>query len=115
MSKNLNQLYPAPLWNIFANICAIPHPSKHEDKILVWLKEWAKENKIDYAQDETGNILFRKPATPGMENRVPVVLQAHIDMVPQANSDVKHDFLTDPIRPVVGDDGWARFRNHFRC
>ena len=57
MSKNLNQLYPAPLWNIFANICAIPHPSKHEDKILVWLKEWAKENKIDYAQDETGNII----------------------------------------------------------
>ena len=108
MSKNLNQLYPAPLWNIFANICAHPHPSKHEEKILAWLKEWAKENKIDYAQDETGNILFRKPATPGMENRVPVVLQAHIDMVPQANSDVKHDFLTDPIRPVVGDDGWVR-------
>jgi dipeptidase D len=96
------------MWEIFANICAIPHPSKHEEKILEWLKEWAREHYIAYAQDETGNIILRKPATPGYENRMPVVLQGHIDMVPQANSDSKHNFVTDPIQPHICDDGWVR-------
>jgi dipeptidase D len=96
------------MWEIFANICAIPHPSKHEEKIIAWLKDWAKENHIEYAQDETGNIILRKPATPGYENRMPVVLQGHIDMVPQANSDSNHNFVTDPIQPRICEDGWIR-------
>ena len=96
------------MWEIFANICDIPHPSKHEEKILAWLVDWAKKHHIDCAQDETGNIVLRKPATPGYENRVPVVLQGHIDMVPQANSDSKHNFITDPILPRICDDGWVR-------
>ena len=106
MNTELTKLYPQKMWECFANICDIPHPSKHEEKILAWLKNWAKENKIDFEQDETGNLLFRKPATPGMENRIPIILQGHIDMVPQANSDVKHDFLKDPIKPVI-DNGWV--------
>jgi dipeptidase D len=108
MNKELTKLYPNKLWEIFANICAIPHPSKHEEKILVWLKDWAKEHQIEYAQDETGNMLLRKPATKGYENRVPVILQGHIDMVPQANSDSKHNFVTDSILPRICDDGWVR-------
>ncbi|MCL2246387.1 MAG: M20/M25/M40 family metallo-hydrolase, partial [Lentimicrobiaceae bacterium] len=108
MNTELSKLYPHKMWEIFANICSIPHPSKHEDKILAWLKAWAKENNIDYAQDETGNIVLRKPATPGYENRMAVVLQGHIDMVPQANSDSKHNFVTDPIEPRICDDGWVR-------
>jgi len=108
MNKELSKLYPNKMWEIFANICAIPHPSKHEEKILAWLKDWAKENQIEYAQDETGNIVLRKPATKGYENRVPVILQGHIDMVPQANSDSRHNFVTDPILPRICDDGWVR-------
>lgn len=108
MNQELTHLYPSKLWEIFGNICAIPHPSKHEEKILTWLIEWAKANNVDYSQDKTGNIVFRKPATPGYENRVPVIMQGHIDMVPQANSDSNHNFFTDPIIPVIGDDGWLR-------
>jgi len=108
MNSELSKLYPSKLWDCFANICAIPHPSKHETKILEWLKNWAKENNIQCCQDETGNLLMSKPATPGMENRVPIILQGHIDMVPQANSDKKHDFTVDPIEPVIGEDGWVR-------
>ena len=108
MNTELSKLYPHKVWEIFANICAIPHPSKHEEKILAWLKEWAKTHNIEYAQDKTGNMILRKPATPGYENRVPVVLQGHIDMVPQANSDSKHNFVTDPIEPRICDDGWLR-------
>lgn len=108
MNKELKTMYPSTVWDIFANICNIPHPSKHEEKILEWLKNWAREHQIECHQDETGNILFRKPATKGMENRIPVILQGHVDMVPQANSDVKHNFVTDSIIPVVGEDGWLR-------
>ena len=108
MNNELSKLYPQKMWEIFANICAIPHPSKHEEKILVWLKNWANEHQIDYAQDETGNMVLRKPATKGYENRVPIIFQGHIDMVPQANSDSKHNFVTDPILPRICDDGWVR-------
>jgi dipeptidase D len=108
MNTELLKLYPNKLWELFANICAIPHPSHHEEKILAWIKDWARENQIDYSQDETGNIILRKPATKGYENRVPVVFQGHIDMVPQANSDSKHNFVTDPILPRICDDGWVR-------
>lgn len=108
MNNDLKNLYPSALWESFASICDIPHPSKHEEKILEWLKNWGTQNNIEWEQDETGNLIFRKPATPGMENRVPVILQGHVDMVPQANSDKKHDFTRDPIIPVIGQDGWLR-------
>ena len=108
MNTELSKLYPQKMWEIFANICDIPHPSKHEEQILTWLKDWANKNSIAYTQDETGNIILRKPATPGYENRMPVVLQGHIDMVPQANSDSNHNFVTDPIQPRICDDGWVR-------
>ncbi len=106
--SELSKLYPNALWENFANICAIPHPSKHEEKLVAWMMEWAKENNIACTKDEIGNLIFKKPATPGMEDRVPVILQAHVDMVPQANASTPHDFLKDPIRPRICEDGWLR-------
>lgn len=106
--SEIAKLYPNRLWEIFDNICAVPHPSKHEEKLTAWMMEWAKANNIECKQDATGNLIFRKPATKGMENRVPVILQAHVDMVPQANASTKHNFLTDPIKPRVCEDGWVR-------
>ena len=107
MSELVN-LYPKELWENFDNICAIPHPSKHEEKLVAWMMDWAKQNNIECKKDEIGNLIFRKPATKGMENRVPVILQAHVDMVPQANASTKHDFTKDPIKPRVCEDGWVR-------
>jgi dipeptidase D len=101
-------LIPALLWENFKHICAIPHPSKHEEKITAWLLQWAKEHNISATQDSVGNIILRKPATKGFENRKGVILQGHIDMVPQKNSDKVHDFIKDPIEILIGDDGWVR-------
>ncbi|WNC71919.1 aminoacyl-histidine dipeptidase [Thalassotalea psychrophila] len=102
--SDLSQLSPSSLWQIFANICSIPHPSKHEQKISLWIQQWAKEQGLSVKEDTVGNLFIKKPATQGMENRKGVILQAHMDMVPQKNSDTKHDFLTDPIRPYIDGD-----------
>ena len=106
--SNLSDLKPRFLWENFSKICSIPHPSKHEAKILAYLLDWAKQKNITVKQDETGNLIFSKPATKGMENRKGVILQGHIDMVPQKNSDKVHDFTKDPIETVIGNDGWVR-------
>ena len=84
---DLSKLDSKLVWENFKQICAIPHPSKHEGKITAFLMKWAKEHNIDARQDAIGNIIMRKPATPGMENRKMAILQGHIDMVPQKNSD----------------------------
>ncbi|WNC68968.1 aminoacyl-histidine dipeptidase [Thalassotalea nanhaiensis] len=104
--SDLSQLSPSSLWQIFANICSIPHPSKHEQKISLWIQQWAKEHNLSVKEDAVGNLFIKKSATQGMENRKGVILQAHMDMVPQKNSDTKHDFLTDPIRPYI-DGEWV--------
>jgi len=101
-------LKPKLLWDNFKQICAIPHPSKHEKEITEWLVKWAKEHKISVVVDSVGNIILSKPATKGFESRKGVVLQGHIDMVPQKNSDKVHDFTKDPIEMVIGNDGWIR-------
>lgn len=107
MNKDLLNLYPKDLWENFGHICDAPHPSKHEEAVVAWLKSWGEAHKIKVEQDATGNVLFTIPATPGMENRTPVILQAHCDMVPQADSDSNHNFLTDPIETII-DNGWVR-------
>jgi len=89
------------IWSYFSTICSIPHPSKHEQQLVDWITNWASENKIDCVQDEIGNLILTKPASAGMENNTPVILQAHLDMVPQKNNDSSHDFLVDPITPVI--------------
>lgn len=107
--SELSQLSPQPLWDIFANICAIPHPSYHEEALAEHIVGWAKEKGFWCERDQVGNILIRKPATPGMENRTPVALQAHLDMVPQKNNDTVHDFTKDPIQPYI-DGEWVKAR-----
>ena len=106
MNKDLLKLYPHDLWENFANLCDCPHPSKHEDAAIKWMKKWAKDHKVKVEQDKTGNLLFTVPATKGMEKCTPVILQGHTDMVPQAD-DPKFDFLKNPIEPII-DKGWVR-------
>jgi len=107
--SELSQLSPQPLWDIFAKICSIPHPSYHEEALAQHIVEWAQAQNIHVERDQVGNILLRKPATAGMEKRKPVVLQAHLDMVPQKNNDTVHDFTKDPIQPYI-DNGWVKAR-----
>ncbi len=103
----LTDLSPNLLWFFFDKICSIPHPSKHEAALSAWIQNWAREQGLSVKEDKVGNLIIKKPATPGMEDRKGVVLQAHIDMVPQANADSRHDFTTDPIRAYV-DGEWVR-------
>lgn len=105
----LTQLYPQPLWQWFEQICAIPHPSKHEHALSQHIQQWAKAQGLAVVEDKVGNLIIRKPATAGMENCKIVVLQAHIDMVPQKNADKVHNFETDPVEAYVDGD-WVKAR-----
>lgn len=107
MGNILGSLQPAALWNHFEDICKIPHPSKKEQKLGEFIVNWAKGLGLETKVDEVGNIIIRKPATPGMENRKGIVLQGHIDMVPQKNNDTAHDFEKDPITPWI-DGEWVK-------
>ncbi|TCI05246.1 aminoacyl-histidine dipeptidase [Corallincola luteus] len=104
--KQLETSNAGPVWRFFSQICAIPHPSKHEQQLSLWIQHWAREKGLAVDEDATGNLKISKPATAGMENRAGVVMQAHLDMVPQKNSDSTHDFVTDPIRPYI-DGEWV--------
>ncbi len=103
--STLSQLKPSSLWHLFEKICSIPHPSKHEQAISAWIQRWAKELGLVVKEDIIGNLIIKKPATIGMEDRQGIILQAHMDMVPQKNNDTSHDFLTDPIKPYIIDSG----------
>ncbi|HBO38992.1 MAG TPA: cytosol nonspecific dipeptidase [Pasteurellaceae bacterium] len=105
--SEIQSLQPALLWKWFDQICAIPHPSYHEEQLAAFIVNWAKDKGFYVERDEVGNLLIRKPATKGMENGRPVVLQAHLDMVPQANEGTRHDFLKDPIRACI-DGEWVK-------
>ncbi|WP_095498497.1 aminoacyl-histidine dipeptidase [Paraferrimonas haliotis] len=103
---SLQQLSPQPLWQWFEQICSIPHPSKHEAKLIEHIKAWVETKpSISIKQDQVGNLILSKGATAGMEKRKGVVLQAHLDMVPQKNNDKAHDFVTDPIETII-DGEW---------
>lgn len=101
MTKNILDLKPTLLWKWFNTICNIPHPSYHDETLAQYVVDWAKSNNLWVEQDQVGNVLIRKPATPGYENVPSIALQAHFDMVPQAGTNKKHDFLVDPITPVI--------------
>ncbi|MCE1200309.1 MAG: aminoacyl-histidine dipeptidase, partial [Marinilabiliales bacterium] len=104
--SNIGQLYPSRMWQIFEDICQVPRPSKHEEKIIQYLIEFAESNALPFKKDHAGNILIQKAGTPGYEDCLPVVLQAHMDMVCEKNEGVRHDFLKDPIHPYE-KDGWV--------
>ena len=100
----IKDLEPKALWSNFYSLTRCPRPSKHEEVVRDFIVKWAKQKKIACRVDKVGNIILSKPATKGMEKRCPVVLQAHMDMVPQARAGKKHDFLKDPIQTkIVGD------------
>ncbi len=107
MNEHLLKLEPVKVWKYFKEILEIPRPSKKEEKIREYLINFGKEHNLETLTDEVGNVLIRKPATPGMENRKPVVLQSHIDMVCEKNSDTNHDFEKDPIETYI-EDGWVK-------
>ena len=94
-------LKPASVFQYFEEICQVPRPSKKEEQIIAYLKAFGEKHQLETKVDEAGNVLIKKPATPGYENRKTVVLQAHVDMVCEKNNDVQHNFLTDPIETEI--------------
>jgi dipeptidase D len=107
MANVLAGIEPQIVWDIFEGICQIPRPSKKEEKIAAYIKNWARERNFEIQEDELGNFVIRKPATPGMENRKGVCIQGHIDMVCEKNADVEFDFDNDPIQPYIDGD-WVK-------
>ena len=99
--SDILSLAPQNVWKHFYSLTQVPRPSGHLEKVQAFLLEFGKSVGVEAFQDEAGNIIYRKPAAPGMENRKTVILQAHMDMVPQKNKETEHDFETDPIRPVI--------------
>lgn len=103
----IKNLAPELVWNIFDQITKVPRPSKKEEKIRQWLVDFAKQHNIEYHLDATGNVLMCKPATPGYEDHQTIVMQGHIDMVCEKNSNVDHDFENDPIETIIDGD-WVK-------
>lgn len=103
----IKDLQPSLVWNNFYGLTRCPRPSKHEEAVREYILKWAKERNMDAVADETGNIIIRIPATPGYENRRGVIIQGHMDMVPQKTSDTVHDFLKDPIETWI-DGEWVK-------
>jgi dipeptidase D len=102
----LSALAPKEVWKHFFAICAIPHPSHHEEALARALETWAKDRGLRPRRDDIGNLIFSKAATPGKENSPGIILQCHLDMVPQASGTSAHDFTRDAIRPRPDpDDG----------
>jgi dipeptidase D len=107
---SLNDLQPSSVWSHFATLCAIPRPSYREAALIEHLIAWANARGIEYVVDAAGNLILKKPASPGCEAMPGVVLQGHLDMVCQANAGTAHDFERDAINAVVRD-GWVIAEN----
>ena len=105
--SEVKNLEPQIVWKNFHALTRVPRPSGHLEKVQKFLLDWAAEHGIEAFKDGGENIVMRKPATPGMENRKTVVLQAHMDMVPQKTSDSIHDFENDPIETYI-DGEWVK-------
>lgn len=95
------------VFDIFAEICKVPRPSKHEEQISKWLQDFAATHHIECVADEAMNVIMRVPATPGYEDHEGVILQAHMDMVAEKDGNVQHDFLKDPIQTWI-DGEWLK-------
>lgn len=101
------KLEPKQVWQYFHEITQIPRPSKKEKRIIEYMSEFGRKHNLETHVDQVGNVIIKKPATKGMENRKGVILQSHLDMVPQKNSDKKHDFEKDPIQTHVEGE-WVK-------
>ncbi|WP_281765510.1 aminoacyl-histidine dipeptidase [Neptunitalea lumnitzerae] len=107
MSSEIRNLEPKSVWNSFADLNAVPRASKKEEKVIAFMKAFGEKLNLETFVDEVGNVIIRKPATQGMENRLPVVLQSHLDMVHQKNADTDFDFATQGIEMLVDGD-WVK-------
>jgi len=107
MTKQILELEPRPIWKHFVDLNAVPRPSKKEERVIALMKSFAADLGLECSQDETGNLIIRKPATPGMESRVPIVMQGHLDMVHQKNAETAFDFDTQGIEMILEGD-WIR-------
>jgi dipeptidase D len=102
--SDIKNIKPTEVWGIFEQMTLIPRPSKHEEKIQDWAVKFGKDLGLETIKDEVGNVIIRKPASPGMEDRKGIIFQGHLDMVPQKNSDKVHNFETDPIEALIEGD-----------
>jgi dipeptidase D len=107
MNTKLEALAPSGIWRNFKNLTQIPRPSKKEARVVEFVKQFGEKLGLETVVDPVGNVIIRKPATPGMENRKGIIFQSHLDMVPQKNSDKKHDFEKDPIEAYIDGD-WVK-------
>lgn len=107
MSKEVRQLEPKSVWNKFADLNAVPRPSKKEEKVIQFMLDFGRSLGLETFSDPIGNVIIRKPATAGMENRKKITLQSHLDMVHQKNADTNFDFETEGIKMYVTGD-WVK-------
>jgi dipeptidase D len=107
MSQEIRNLEPKALWNKFADLNAVPRPSKKEERVIAFMKDFGAKLGLETIEDEVGNVIIKKPATAGYENRKTIVMQSHLDMVHQKNSDTIFDFDTQGIDMYVDGD-WVR-------
>ena len=103
----LSQLEPQIVWKNFAALNSVPRPSKKEEKVIEFIKNFGEKLNLETTVDEVGNVIIKKPATAGMEDRKPIVLQSHLDMVCQKNNDVNFDFESEGIQMEVAGD-WVK-------
>ena len=107
MSTTIRELEPKEVWNRFADINAVPRPSKKEQKITAFMVDFGKKLGLETTSDAYGNVIIRKPATAGLENKKPIILQSHLDMVCQKNNDTVFDFDNQGIETYIDGD-WVR-------
>ncbi|MBR7172117.1 MAG: beta-Ala-His dipeptidase, partial [Prevotella sp.] len=105
--NEIKNLKPECIWRNFDALTQVPRPSGHLEKVQQFLLDFAKQAGVEAFKDAADNIVMRKPATPGMENRKGIILQAHMDMVPQKSPESTHNFETDPIQTYI-EDGWVK-------
>ncbi len=106
--SEISKLTPQRVWEIFDRITRVPRPSKKEEKIIRFLQDFAAENHLEHKTDQAGNVLIRRPAASSMQDRPTVILQSHMDMVCEKNSDVTFDFEKDAIQTQITPDGWVK-------
>jgi len=101
MASVVDNLKPEIIWKHFETLTKIPRPSKHEGKILKYLKEFAKKRELEIREDYTGNIVVLRPGSGGGENAQTIIIQSHVDMVCEKNRDSEHDFMNDPLKLYI--------------
>ena len=108
MNQAVTKLEPTTVWTHFEELNAVPHPSRQEERVIAFMKAFGERLNLETIVDDAGNVIIRKPATAGMENRQGVILQGHLDMVHQKNSDTDFDFATQGIESYIDNDGWLK-------